>query len=93
MGQAALFFQVQVRPRGILYIFLEPYNHAHIPRLEKLLYLELSRSSGGLLKPLPDPGVTCYVAVSEVKWTTFHGYIFNGHSPTDAIARSGITAM
>jgi hypothetical protein len=32
------------------------YNHAHRLRLEKLLYIELSRSSIGFLKPLLDPG-------------------------------------
>jgi hypothetical protein len=31
------------------------YNHAHRPRLEKLLCLELSRSSNGFFKPLLDP--------------------------------------
>jgi hypothetical protein len=32
------------------------YNHAHRLRLEKLLCIELSRSSNGFLKPLLDPG-------------------------------------
>ena len=32
------------------------YNHAHRLRLEKLLYMELSRSSNGFFKPLLDPG-------------------------------------
>jgi hypothetical protein len=32
------------------------YNHAHRARLEKLLYIELSRSSNGFFKPLLDPG-------------------------------------
>jgi hypothetical protein len=32
------------------------YNHAHRLRLEKLLYLELSRSPNGFLKALLDPG-------------------------------------
>jgi hypothetical protein len=31
------------------------YNHAHRLRLEKLLYLELSRRSNGFFKPLLDP--------------------------------------
>ena len=31
------------------------YNHAHRLRLDKLLYVELSRSSNGHFKPLPDP--------------------------------------
>jgi hypothetical protein len=40
-------------------------NHARRLRLEKLLYLELSRSPSEHFKPLPDPGT---VAVSEAKW-------------------------
>jgi hypothetical protein len=32
------------------------YNHAHRLRLEKLLWIELSRSSNGHFKPLLDPG-------------------------------------
>jgi hypothetical protein len=32
------------------------YNHAHRLRLEKLLYIELSRCSNGYFKPLLDPG-------------------------------------
>jgi hypothetical protein len=32
------------------------YNHARRLRLEKLLYLGLSRSSNGYFKPLLDPG-------------------------------------
>ena len=32
------------------------YNYAHRLRLEKLLYIELSRSSAGYFKPLLDPG-------------------------------------
>jgi hypothetical protein len=39
---------------GVFYTFF--YNHAHRPRLEKLLYLELSRSPNGFFKPLLDPG-------------------------------------
>jgi hypothetical protein len=39
---------------GVFYTFF--YNHAHRPRLEKLLYLELSGSSNGFFKPLPGPG-------------------------------------
>jgi hypothetical protein len=31
-------------------------NHARRLRLEKLLYLELSRSPNGFFNPLPDPG-------------------------------------
>jgi hypothetical protein len=42
-------------PRGVLYI-LYFYDHAHRPRLEKPLYIELSRSSSGYFKPLLDPG-------------------------------------
>jgi hypothetical protein len=42
-------------PPGVFYAYF--YNHAHRPRLEKLLYLvELSRSSNGYLKPLLGPG-------------------------------------
>ena len=32
------------------------YNHAHRIRLEKLLYIELSRSPNGPFKVLLDPG-------------------------------------
>jgi hypothetical protein len=32
------------------------YNQAHRLRLEKLLYLELSRSSNRIFKPILDPG-------------------------------------
>jgi hypothetical protein len=32
------------------------YNHAHRLRLEKLFYLELSRSTNGFVKVLLDPG-------------------------------------
>jgi hypothetical protein len=32
------------------------YNHTHRLRIEKLLYLELSRSPNGFLKVLLDPG-------------------------------------
>jgi hypothetical protein len=39
---------------GILYTHF--YNHAHRLRLEKLLYLELSRSPNGFFKVLLDPG-------------------------------------
>jgi hypothetical protein len=49
----------QVGPWGVLYIF---YNHARRLRLEKLSYIELSRSSNGYLKPGPGGGF-----VSEVK--------------------------
>jgi hypothetical protein len=43
------------------------YNHAHRLRLEKLSYLELSRSSNGFLKPLldPDGGFTSETAVTQ----------------------------
>jgi hypothetical protein len=37
---------IQVRPPGY---FTHFYNHAHRLRLEKILYLELSRSSNGYL--------------------------------------------
>jgi hypothetical protein len=51
-------------PRGILHIWLQPYfyNHARCLRLEKLLYLELSRSPNGFLKY-----IWIQVAVSELK--------------------------
>ena len=39
---------------GVFYTYF--YNHAHRLRLEKLLYLELPRSSNGFFKPLLDPG-------------------------------------
>ena len=39
---------------GVFYTYF--YNHAHRLRLEKLLYLEHSKSSNGFLKPLLDPG-------------------------------------
>jgi hypothetical protein len=65
---------------GVFYTYF--YNYARRLRLEKLLYVELSRSSSRYFKPLLDPG-NCfasetpirrfqkrngrYVAVSEVK--------------------------
>jgi hypothetical protein len=39
---------------GVFYKYF--YNHAHRFRLEKLLYIELSRSSSGYFKPILDPG-------------------------------------
>ena len=36
--------------------FTYSYNHAHRLRLEKLFYIELSRTSNGYFKPLLDPG-------------------------------------
>jgi hypothetical protein len=39
---------------GVFYTYF--YNHAHRLRLEKLLYLELSRSPNGFFKALLDPG-------------------------------------
>jgi hypothetical protein len=44
------------------------YNHAHRPRLEKLLYLELFRSSNGFFKPLldPDDGFTSKTAERQI---------------------------
>ena len=47
---------IQVRPQGGIYTFSITTPIAHRPRLEKLLYLELSRSPSGYLKPLRDPG-------------------------------------
>ena len=39
---------------GVFYTYF--YNRAHRPRLEKILYIELFRSSSGYFKPLLDPG-------------------------------------
>jgi hypothetical protein len=39
---------------GVFYAYF--YNHAYRLRLEKLLYLELSRSLSGFFKVLLDPG-------------------------------------
>jgi hypothetical protein len=39
---------------GVFYKYF--YNHALRLRLEKLLYIELSRSSNGYFKPLLNPG-------------------------------------
>ena len=56
---------------GVFYAYL--YNHAYRPRLEKLLYRELSGSSNGYFKPLLDPGRRFqkrngrYVTASEAK--------------------------
>jgi hypothetical protein len=44
---------LKLDPRGIYKYF---YNHGHRLRLEKLLYIELSRSSSGYFKALLDPG-------------------------------------
>jgi hypothetical protein len=41
-------------PPGVFYTYF--YNHARRLRLEKLLYMELFRSSSGCFKPLLDPG-------------------------------------
>jgi hypothetical protein len=67
-------------------------------RLEILLYLEPSRSSNGFFKPLldPDGGFTSETAERRFQKRNgqkFNGYIFNGNFPTDASARSGVTAM
>jgi hypothetical protein len=45
---------VQSSTIGVFYTYF--YNHAHRLGLEKLLYIELSRSSNGYFKPLLDPG-------------------------------------
>jgi hypothetical protein len=48
-----------------------------------------------LLKP-PNGGFRIdgrYTAVLEAKRKKSNGYVFNGHPPTDASARSGVTAM
>jgi hypothetical protein len=44
---------IRSRPPALLHYF---YNHAHHLRLEKLLYIELSRSPNRFFKPLLDPG-------------------------------------
>jgi hypothetical protein len=46
------FFDSRWAP-GVFYKYF--YNHVHRLRLEKLLYIELSRSSSGYFEPLPDP--------------------------------------
>jgi hypothetical protein len=78
----------------VFYIYF--YNHAHRPRLEKLLYIGLYKSSNGYFRPLLDPGGGFasetaarrfqklngrYETVSEI----YNGYKFitaicNGHS-------------
>jgi hypothetical protein len=53
---------------GVFYVHF--YNHAHRLRLEKLLYLELSRSPSGFFLVLLDPGggfASETAARSEVK--------------------------
>jgi hypothetical protein len=70
------------------------YNHARRLRLEKILYLELSRSSNGFEKTLLGPygGFRSetrngrYTAVSEVKRPKINGYIINGYSPTEKMS-------
>jgi hypothetical protein len=43
----------------------------------------------------PHGGFRSEIAVTRPfrKWKTFNGYICNGHSPTDASVRSGVTVM
>ena len=55
-GSATLYFSGfhSGRTPGVFYKYF--YNHAHRPRLEKLLQIELSRSSNGYFKPLLHPG-------------------------------------
>ena len=48
------------------------YNHAHRLRLEKPLYLELSRSPNGYFKPLLDPGGGFN---SETAVRIYNGYV------------------
>ena len=50
---------------GVFYTYF--YNHAHRLRLEKLLYLELSRSPNGFFKALQFYFLNRRTAVSEVK--------------------------
>ena len=58
---------IQVNPLGYFNTYF--YNHAHRPRLEKLLYIEPSRSSNGLFEPLLDPGggLTSRIRRAEVE--------------------------
>jgi hypothetical protein len=58
--------KIQVGPPtpGVFYTYF--YNHGHRLRLEKLLYIELPRSSSGYFKPLLDPGGGFTTAVSEL---------------------------
>jgi hypothetical protein len=60
---------------GVFYTYF--YNHAYRLRLEKLLYLELSRSPNGFFKVLLDPGGSSRCeTVSEVKRLKFYnGYM------------------
>jgi hypothetical protein len=75
------------------------YNHAHCLRLEKLLYIELSRSPSGYFKPLLDPGGGFRSETALTKpFRKWNGYKFiavvcNGHSPADTGVRSGVTVM
>jgi hypothetical protein len=82
-------------PPGVFCIYF--YNHARRLRLEKLLYLELSRSPNGFFKGLLDPGGGFNnETVSEVRrLQIYNGYraLCNGHSPTDKNVRSGVTVM
>ena len=55
MGLSISNFKNTDLPPGILYI-VYLYNQARRLRLEKLLYIGLSRSPSGLFKPLLDPG-------------------------------------
>ena len=87
---------------GVFYRYL--YNHAHRPRLEKLLYIELFRSSevpAGILNHF-----WIQVVVSELKRPLRNRFgsetvknsqlktaICNGHSPTDKRVHSGATVM
>jgi hypothetical protein len=74
--------------RGVFHAFF--YNHVRRLRIEKILYLEPSRSSSGYLNHF-----WIQVAVSEVKRplgnrSRSEKVIFNGHSPTETSARSGV---
>jgi hypothetical protein len=82
---------------GVFYTYF--YNHTRRLRLEKLLYLELSRSPGGYFRPLLDPGGGFRSETAVTKpFQKRNGYKFitvvcNGHSPTDTSVRSGVRAM
>jgi hypothetical protein len=69
------------------------YNHAHRLRLEKLLYLELSRSPNGFFLVLLDPGggFTSETAARNGRYETVSEV--NGHSPMDTSVCSGVTVI
>jgi hypothetical protein len=69
---------VEHRPFQVLYKYF--FNHVRRLRLEKLFYLELSRSSSGYLEPLLGPGGRGgrYVAVpvpEAKRLQIYNGYV------------------